>query len=371
MILMTPGPTPVLEDVRYAMSQPSIHHRTKEFEDIFYSTRELLKKLFKQDEVVIFSSSGTGAMDIALNTFCNSKALIINAGKFGERFVKIADSYNKEYIELKYEWNQPSSVEDIKNAIEKDRDIDSVFIQICESSGGLRHPVEEIAKEIKSINKNIFVVADAITAIGVEDIDSSYIDVLITGSQKALMLPPGLSIMGFSKYATEKIENSNSNSFYFDLKSELRIQKKNTTAYTPATTLIIGLEYMLKKMDKEGFLNIYKQTKQRAIATNKAMREIGLSIYPKNPSFAMTTVFSEQASSILKTLKQKYNIHFAGGQDHLSGKIFRINHMGLVPINETLWAINAVEMVLEDLNIREFDGSGNKIFLDNMKENIY
>lgn len=362
MILLTPGPTSVPEAVRYSMSAPSIHHRTKEFECIFENTRNMLKKLFKQDEIVILSSSGTGAMDCAIQTFCQSKALIINAGKFGERFVKMADFYNMAYKELKYDWDTPSNTQDIIDAIKNDEKIDSIFIQICESSGGLRHPVEQIAKEIKNINQDIVVVADAITAIGVEDIDATNIDVLITGSQKALMLPPGLSIMGFSQYALEKIKINDSKSFYFDLKKELKIQQTNTTAYTPATTLIIGLEKILKLMNEEGFEQIYKKTQNRAIATRKAMEAIGLKIYPKTPALAMSSIYHDKASQILKILKEKYNLHIAGGQDHLKGNLFRINNMGIIDLNKMLWIANSVEMALSDLGIREYDGTASKVF---------
>jgi aspartate aminotransferase-like enzyme len=371
MILMTPGPTPVPEDVRYAMAQPSIHHRTPEFEAIFENTQNMLKKLFDMPEVLMLSSSGTGAMDSAISTFCNKKALVINAGKFGERFVKIAQFYNKEYHELKYSWDTPASINDIVNIIEKDKNIDSIFIQICESAGGLRHPIEQIAQKIKEINKDIFVIADGITAVGVEYIDTTNIDILISGSQKALMLPPGLALMGFSQYAIDKINSSSSNSFYFDLKKELKIQKKNTTAYTPATTIIIGLEYILEKIFKDGLDTLYTKTKNRSIATIRALESIGLQVYPKSPALSMSTIYHEKTNEINKLLKQKYNIHLAGGQDDLKGKIFRINNMGLIPINEISWVINAIELTLDELKIRTFDANANKVFLENIKKGLF
>ncbi len=205
MLLFTPGPTPVLEDVRFSMSQPTIHHRTPEFEAIFADTREKLKNIFSTKEVLMIASSGTGAMEASVINFCQKKALTINAGKFGERFGKICKAQNIAYSELKYEWNTPASVEDIIDALKNDADIDAIFIQVCESAGGLRHPVEEIAKAVKALNRDIMIVADGITAVGVEPIDTSDIDVLISGSQKAFMLPPGLAMLGLNAGAMETL----------------------------------------------------------------------------------------------------------------------------------------------------------------------
>ena len=361
MLLFTPGPTPVPEDVRVEMSKPTIHHRTPEFEAIFADTRELLFEMMKTDEVVMLASSGTGAMEACVTNLTHSKALTINAGKFGERFGKICQAHNIDYKELKYEWNTPASVEDIIFEIESDTDIDAVFIQISESAGGLRHPVEEIAMQIKSVNPNISVIADGITAIGVESIDVTHLDAVITGSQKALMLPPGLAIIGLSNQAVAKIEQK-PYGYYLNLLSEIKKQRANTTAYTAATTLIIGLKKILQNIKEIGFDKLYRDTSSRAYASREALKSIGLDIYPKTPANSMTTIYSEKSNEIRKILKEKYGVNVAGGQDHLKGKIFRINHMGLIPDYEASWVVNAIEMTLEDLGIREFDGKANFVF---------
>lgn len=365
-MLLTPGPTPVPEFVRKAMADITIHHRTSEFEEIFKDTRELLFQLYKMPEVVILASSGTGAMEACVTNLTSKKALTINSGKFGERFGKICKAFNIDYTEIKNEWNTPVKVEEVVKIIENDKDIDSIFIQVCESAGGLRHPVEDLAEEVKKINKNITIVADGITAIGVEKIDTKNIDALITGSQKALMLPPGLSIIGLSNLALDKIQK-NEKGYYFNLLSEIKKQRTNTTAYTAATTLVIGLKEILKYIKENiGFENLYKQTQLRAKATREALKSIGFEIYPKTPANAMTTVYTEQSNEIRKILKTKYNVNIAGGQDHLKGKIFRINHMGLVEDFEASWVVNTIELVLDDLGIRDFDGTANKIFALNM-----
>ncbi len=369
MLLFTPGPTPVLEDVRFSMSQPTIHHRTPEFEAIFADTREKLINIFQTKEVIMIASSGTGAMEASVINFCQKKALTINAGKFGERFGKICKAQDIPYTELKYEWNSPASVDDIVLALKNDSDIDAVFIQICESAGGLRHPVEEIAKAVKSINKDIMIVADGITAVGVEPIDSSDIDVLISGSQKAFMLPPGLSMLGLNEGAIKSLETYDKG-YYLNLKSELKKQQANTTAYTAATTLIIGLGTMLSKIEAIGSERFYHDTKMRAEATRDALEAIGLDIYPATPASAMTTISFDKSDELRKILKTKYAVNIAGGQDHLKGKIFRINHMGIIAPYEAAWVVNVVELALADMGIRAFDGVANKIFNRRLFEGV-
>jgi aspartate aminotransferase-like enzyme len=360
MLLFTPGPTPVPEVVRQSMATTTLHHRTPEFELIFKEARQRLLKLFDMPECVMLASSGTGAMQSCVLNLCKTKALTINSGKFGERFGKIADAMNIPKVELSYEWDTPACVQDVKDILELNSDIDAIFIQVCESAGGLRHPVEEIAKMAKSINPEIMIVADGITAVGVERIDTTNIDALIAGSQKALMLPPGLAMIGLSENAVTKIDKGAD--YYFNLSSEIKKQKQNTTAYTAPTTLIIGLNAIFDEIEKDGFDALYKNTILRANATGKALEAIGFKIYPKTPALSMSTVFDDDAEPIRKLLKSKYGVNIAGGQDHLKGKLFRINQMGLIAVYESAWVVNAIELALNDLGRREYDGSASKAF---------
>ena len=364
-MLLTPGPTPVPEFVRKAMSDVTIHHRTEEFEAIFKNTRELLLELFDMPEAIMLASSGTGAMEACVTNLTHKKALTVNSGKFGERFGKICNAFGIEYTEIKNEWNTPVSVEAVVNAIKADSSIDAIFIQICESAGGLRHPVEQIAAEVKKINKDIMIVADGITAIGVEKIDSTNLDAIVTGSQKALMLPPGLAMIGLSNEAVAKIQ-SKPRGYYFNLATEIKVQKTNTTAWTAATTLIIGLGAILEKIKEDGFENLYAKTALRAQATRDALVALGCEIYPQTPANAMTTIYTENAPAIRKILKNKYNVNIAGGQDHIKNSIYRINHMGLVEDFEAAWAVNAVELAMDELGLRAFDGTANKVFATKM-----
>lgn len=360
MLLFTPGPTPIPESIRQAMAMPTLHHRTKEFESYFEFCRSKLIELLNMQDVLMLASSGSGAMEASVRTFCK-KPLCINSGKFGERFVKIAKAYNMPFIEIINDWDTAPSSDEVAKILNEDREIDSICIQMCESAGGLRHNVEDIAKVAKEINKNIVVIVDAITALGVEEIDTANIDVLIGGSQKAFMLPPGMAMIGLSNLALDLIDK-NDIGFYFNLKTELKNQRKNTTAWTSPTTIIIGLA---KYFEIANMKDIYKDTKQRAIATREALKALNLKIYPKNPALAMTTIYSEDSLKIRKILKDKYEVNIAGGQDKLKDSIFRINHMGIIPVNEAVWVVNAIELTLNELHMRAFDGTAGRVFLEN------
>jgi len=196
--------------------------------------------------------------------------------------------------------------------------------------------------------------------VGVEKIDTTHIDALVAGSQKALMLPPGLAMIGLSSAAVETIGEGVD--YYFNLASEIKKQQQNTTAYTAPTTLIIGLNAIFDEIEKEGLDRLYAKTAARAVATQKALESIDLSIYPETPAKSMSTVIDEDAEAIRKLLKNKYAVNIAGGQDHLKGKIFRINQMGLIPLHESVWVVNAIEMALADLGRRPFDGVASKVF---------
>lgn len=361
MILLTPGPTAVPEFVRIAMSGETLHHRTKEFEAIFANVRDMLKKLLNMPEVLMLSSTGSGAMEACLLNLTHSKTLTINAGKFGERFSKIAKAYEKPYIEIVIPWGESVAVEQVIDVLKNDESIDSICIQISESSTGVRHPVEEIAKAAKALRPDISIIADGITAVGVEPIDATNIDALITGSQKALMLPPGLAIIGLSNAGVTKIEAKPAG-YYFNLAIELKNQRKNTTAWTAATTLIQGLQAVLKSQFEFGIDNVYTKTAKIAMATRAALDAIGLKQYPKSPALSMSTYEFDGANALRKKLQNDFDVNIAGGQDALNDKIFRINHMGYAPVYHGAWAVQAIETALAQMGVRKFDGSAARYF---------
>ncbi|GAA8045168.1 alanine--glyoxylate aminotransferase family protein [Helicobacter pylori] len=363
MLLFTPGPVAISEEMRSSFSQPMPHHRTKDFEKIFQSVRENLKKMTGLEEVLLLNSSGTGAMEASVVSLCQKELLFVNAGKFGERFGKIAKAHSIKAHELVYEWDTPAQVDGILNALKANPNIDAFCIQACESSGGLRHPVEKIAQAIKETNPNVFVIVDAITALGVEPLEITHIDALIGGSQKAFMLPPAMSLVALSQKAIERIEERNVG-FYFNLKSELKNQRNNTTSYTAPILHTLGLQrYFELVQNLGGFEALYKETKRVALATQKAVLALGLKIFPKSPSLSMTTIFNEHAKELRNLLKEKYQVQFAGGQEPYKDELIRINHMGIIPVYKSAYALNALELALNDLNLREFDGVANATFL--------
>jgi len=361
MLLFTPGPTPVPESVRLEMATPTLHHRTPEFEAIFKETRELLFNLLQTEEVIMLASSGTGAMEAAVTNLCHDTLLSVNSGKFGERFGKIALAHGLKNVEIKHEWDTPVTLEEVIEALKANSSVDAIAIQISESAGGLRHPVEEIAAAAKAINPGIMIIADGITAVGVEPIDVTNIDCLIAGSQKALMLPPGLAILGLSNAAIEK--TGEGKGYYLNLASEIKKQKQNTTAYTAATTLIIGLRAVLQEIELQGGIGkLYSDTALRAASTANALEALGLHIYPASPAPSMITIDDANAKEIRDLLKTEFAVNVAGGQDHLKGKIFRINQMGLIAPYEMVAAVNAVELALAKLGRRAFDGTASRVF---------
>ncbi|MDR1451338.1 MAG: aminotransferase class V-fold PLP-dependent enzyme [Helicobacteraceae bacterium] len=364
MLLMTPGPTPSPEFLRRAMSGESIHHRTPEFEAIFARVRDRLKRFMQASEIVLLAGTGSGAMEAALTHLCAKRALTINAGKFGERWTKIAKAFGKNPLELTYEWNAPAKVEDVENALKNNGDVDALFIQVCESAGGLRHPVEAIAKAAKAARKDIFVVADGITAVGAEKFEVANIDALIAGSQKAFMLPPGLAAIGLSQKAAEHIETTGGAGFYFNLATELKNQRKNTTAWTAATTLVQGLDAFFARLDQIGEDNFYADTLRRRDAGTAALRAIGAHIYPLAPAPSMFSVLHPQAAKLRKWMKSEAHVNVGGGQDHLKETLLRVSNMGFVSPNEIAWSLNALEMAMDKLGARKYDGNANARFTE-------
>ncbi|MDA2918464.1 alanine--glyoxylate aminotransferase family protein [Desulfobacterota bacterium AH_259_B03_O07] len=364
--LFTPGPVPVPEEVLSEMSKPIIHHRTEEFESLFAEIREGLRYIFgTKEEVFVLASSGTGAMDAAVaNTLSRGdKVLVINGGKFGERWGKICSAYGLNVKEIKVEWGEAVDPDQVKDALENDTSIRAVLIQASETSTGVKHPTTEVA-EITRERDDVIIIVDGITAVGVFPLpfDDSGIDVLVGGSQKAFMLPPGLAFVSMSEKAWRFNQESNLPKFYFDLKSYLKSAKNNTTPWTPAITLVIGLALVLRNYREQGLEKIYNRHANLALATREAMNAIGLEPYAKNsPSPALTAVVAPPdigAGKIISGLRDKFGMTVAGGQDQAKGKIFRISHIGFIDKADTIAVISAVESILKDLGYSFDFGSG-------------
>ncbi len=353
--LITPGPVSVPEQVLLDMARPMIHHRTPEFEEIFKEARNGLKKVFKtEQEPLILASSGTGAMESAVINTLNQgdKVLVINGGKFGERWIKICQAYGINAESITIEWGRSVNPADVKAFLDKNPDTKAVFVQGSETSSTVYHPVKELAAITKDMPETLLIV-DGITSAGVHDtrFDEWGIDILITGSQKAFMLPPGLAFITLSQKAWNMVEKSTLPKFYFNLKTELKNQLKNTTAWTAGVSLIIGLKTVLSMMEKEGIDNVFKRHSINAEATRAAVKALGLKLLAQDiPSNAATGCFLPEnidGKAFVKYLRDKCGVSLAGGQDHLAGKILRISHLGYHDAFDTITAVSAIEMGLK------------------------
>ncbi len=361
--LMTPGPTPVPEDVMLKMATPIIHHRSAEFKALFRKTRELAKKLFQtENEIVMFASSGTGAMEASVSNLLSEgdKAVTVAAGKFGERWTQIVRAFGCVPVEIKYEYGDYAKVEDIASAIDKNPDVKAVFIQASETSTGVFHPVDEIGLMLKERYPEIVFVVDGITAIGAMDIktDEWNIDIMITGSQKALMLPPGLAIASISQKAKALMEKSHNRYYYFDILKELNA---DGGAYTPAVKLVDGLHYVLNKlMHEEGLEAVFKRHRLLAKATREAALALGMKLLAKRPADSLTAILTPVDSSDVVRMMKRFGVEVSNGQGSLKGKIIRIAHLGYFDKPDIIMAISAFEMALKSLGVDIKMGEGVK-----------
>ncbi len=366
--LFSPGPTMLPPEVLLKMAEPIMHHREPEFEKIFAEIREGLKYLFQtKNEVLIFTSSGTGAMEGAVSNILSKgdKAIVVRGGKFGERWGEICKAYGIEFIPIDVEWGKAVDPKQIQKALESNPSVRAVYTQASETSTGVKHPITEIAEIVRKYEETVLVV-DAITGIGVFNLpmDAWGIDVLISGSQKALMLPPGLAFAALSDKAWKLAEKSNLPKYYFDFKKELKNTKKNQSSYTPAISLFVGLREALHMIRKEGMEAVFRRHEKLAEATRAAVKALGLGLYaPDSPSNAVTAVKVPegiQGGKLKNLFFEKFGITVAGGQDQAKGKIIRIAHLGYYERLDMVMVISALEMLLKEMGYEFELGTGVK-----------
>jgi len=366
--LFSPGPTMLPPEVLLKMAEPIMHHREPEFEKIFAEVREGLKYLFQtKSEVLIFTSSGTGAMEGAVSNLLSrgDKALVVRGGKFGERWGEICKAYGIEIIPIDVEWGRAVEPAKIQKVLASEPSIRAVFTQATETSTGVMNPIKEISEIVKKHGDTILVV-DAITGVGVFDIpmDLWGLDVVISGSQKALMLPPGLAFAALSDKAWKFVERSNLPKYYFNFKKELKSAQKNQTSYTPGISLVVGLRESLNLIRKEGLEAVFRRHERLAAATRAAVKALGLELYaPDSPTNALTAVkFPEgiDGEKLRHLFFKKFGITVAEGQDQAKGKIIRIAHLGYYEKLDVVMVISALEMLLKEMGYAFELGKGVK-----------
>ncbi|MDP3111742.1 MAG: alanine--glyoxylate aminotransferase family protein [Thermodesulfovibrionales bacterium] len=364
--LLAPGPTPVPPEALLAMAMPIIHHRSPDFLPVIDSAKKGLQWLYQtKNDVLIICSTGTGGMVGSVNNFFSpgDKALVINAGNFGERWTKICKAYNLSVEEMNIDWGYAVKPEDVEKALKKDPSIKGVFVQASETSTGVYHDIRALASIVKKYENTILVV-DAISALVAHDLkmDEWGIDVMIGGSQKGVMLPPGLAFIGVSEKAWKFADKATSPKFYFNFKKEREALSKNQTNFTSPVTLIIGLNECIKILQKEGLGNAFARHAKLAHATREAVKAIGLEMFTKeSPSNSVTAINAPKGfdgQEIYKNLRVKYGITAAGGQGQAKGKIFRIAHLGYADTFDVITAIAGVEMTLKGMGYPVKLGTG-------------
>jgi len=362
--LFCPGPTPVPLDISMAALQTNVYHRTDAFRQIVLDCRHMLQPFFGSAEApLILSSSGTGALESALVnlTEVGDKILVINGGKFGERWEKLGQAYQCKVISYTIPWGTVPDTEVLKKHLRDNPDCKAVFFQGNETSTGVAYPVKELAAAIRSVS-DAMIVVDAVSSLVAHliEMDNWSLDAVVAGSQKGFGIPPGLSFVSLSKRAWTRI--SKRPKFYFDLAKEKTGQDKGETAWTPATTLILSLKPALEALSTLGPQGCDEYHARMAQACRNAAEAIGLPLLAQShASQALTAVRlpdSMDGSALVKICRDKYGAIFAGGQDQLKGKIIRIAHLGLVDHLDLIGAIAAFEMGLQNLGYSHALGSG-------------
>jgi aspartate aminotransferase-like enzyme len=362
--LLAPGPTPVPPEVLLAMAQPALHHRTPEFEALFAQARRGLQWLFQtRREVLILAASGTGAMEGAVVNACSpgDRVLVIQGGKFGERWAEICQAYGLSVIPVEVPYGKAVDPQAVAAALRGEPSIAAVFVTHSETSTGVLHDLEAIAAIVRQTPA--LLVADAITSLGVVNLptDAWGVDVVVAGSQKAMMLPPGLAFACLSDRAWAAAERARLPRYYFNFLVERKIQAKHQTAWTPAISLIVGLKAALDLLQAEGLSAIFARHERLARATRAAVTALGLDLFAERPSPAVTAVKVPEGvdgGAIVRVLRDKHGISIAGGQGSMEGKIFRIATLGYADAYDVLTGIAALEFTLAELGypVRLGDG---------------
>jgi aspartate aminotransferase-like enzyme len=355
--LMTPGPAPVPEDVLLELARPVIHHRSAEAKEVIVEVAAGLKEVFQtRNDVLILTASGTGAMEAAAVNIVprGGKALVLNAGYFANRWANIGKAYGMNVVSVDTEWGQPTDPDRVANALKEHPDTACVMGTLSETSTGTGHPVEAIGRVVAA-TPAVFAV-DGISGVGAMECraDEWGIDLLCVGSQKALMLPPGLAFVAVSPKAWAKIEAFDAPAFYFNLKAARKKMAEFDTPYTPAHTMILALRQSLRRIKDEGLENVWDRHRRMSEACQAGVQALGLELFSSRPAEGLTAFRVPDGlkdGDIRGGLSKRFGITTVGCQDKLKGKIVRIGHMGYMDELDVVAGLAALEMVLADLGV--------------------
>ncbi|MEH2089380.1 pyridoxal-phosphate-dependent aminotransferase family protein [Nostoc sp.] len=369
LMLMIPGPTPVPEAALLALAKHPIGHRTSEFSNILAEVTENLKWLHQtQSDVLMLNVSGTGAVEAGIINFLSpgDRILVGSNGKFGERWVEVGQAYGLNVEEVKVEWGKPldSAVFAEKLQADTQKQIKAVIITHSETSTGVLNDLETINRHVKEHGEALIIV-DAVTSLGAFNlpVDAWGLDIVASGSQKGYMIPPGLGFVSVSPKAWEAYKTAKLPKYYLDLGKYRKATAKNTTPFTPPVNLIVALHTTLRIMKEEGLESIFARHERLKNATRAAIKGLNLPLLAADNSAspAITAVAPQgiEPDKIRSLMKKRFDIALAGGQDHLSNKIFRIGHLGFVSDRDILSCIASLEVTLTELGYEDFTpGSG-------------
>lgn len=362
--LLTPGPVAVPASVMAEMAKPMPYHRGAEFVELFNQIQEDLKYLYQTtNEVLIFTASGTGSMEAAVVNILSrgEKALVIRGGKFGERWGEICGAYGVETVPLDVEWGSAVDPGAVRRALSSVGGIKAVFATQSETSTGVVNDIRLIAEAVR--DSGALLVVDAISGLGAHPFlfDEWGVDVAVTGSQKCLMIPPGLSFAAVSERAWQAVESSDLPKYYWSFQKARKAQAKAQTPFTPAITLLVGLHKALGLLRAEGLDGLWKRHARHAEATRSAVCALGLDLFAKDPSNVLTIVSIPEGvdgKALQKQLRSAYGVTVAGGQEQLAGRVIRISHLGDLDDLDVVGVISALEQALKDLGWQFTAGAG-------------
>ena len=352
--LLAPGPVNIHPDVRKALALPMIHHRTPEFDQILKKALQGIKQVFQtKEDVFLMTSTGSGGMEALLVNVLSpgDKVIAIVSGKFGERWADMAQVFGAQVIVHNVPWGKAVDVSEIEGLLRQHPDTRAVLCQACETSTAVAHPIRELAKVIHAMPKTLFLV-DAITALGAYPLpmDDWHIDGIVAGSQKAFMLPTGMSFISFSQKAWGFVENAKCHRYYFDVRKEKKANLAGETFFSSNVACIRALAVVLEMVEKQGLQMLFDSIQSRARFTRHFGQALGLTLYAESPSDSVTALAlpaNIDGQKVRLHLEEKYNITIMGGQDQAKGKIIRIGHMGYIQDDEMLRLIECLGKTLQ------------------------
>ncbi len=366
--LRIPGPTPVPPEVTRAMTHSMIGHRSADFSNLLKNVEDKLRPLFgTRGAVAVIAGTGTGGLEAAIANLVlpGDGVLSVTTGNFGDRFAEIAKRTGAELHTLSYEWGTPASPDDVDRFLTENDHVKVVLVTHCETSTGVLNDVKAIAQIVR--NHHAYIVVDAVSSlVGAKlPMDEWNIDLVATGSQKALALPPGLALVGIGERALQRIKERPGRSLYFDLARYAKDLNDNTTPWTPPVSLVYGLLESLNMIEEEGLENVQARHLLLRDMTRAAIRALNLPLLVTDDQYASPTVTTVStpdfdADAFRKILKNELHVSVAGGQKQLSGKIFRIGHMGYVDAADMLQCISAIEVALYKMGHKIELGAGIK-----------